>query len=98
MTKPKSTTLLWLAGTFLLFAAITGPSWYPAPIPVLGGDGSPVLGADGKPLLHRDLLSFHRMMLPCYVSSVCFCISCLWLLARVFRRLYEHSTQSPEKS
>ena len=98
MHAPKTTTLLWLAGAFFLLSAISVPNYYPAPVPVLGADGAPLLGADGKPLLHRDMASFHRMMLPGYVSIACFFISFLWVLARVFRLAYEHFIQSTQKS
>jgi hypothetical protein len=98
MRTPKTTTLLWLAGGFFLLAAISVPTYYPAPLPVLGADGSPVLGAGGKPLLHRDMASFHRMLLPGYVSIFCFFISSAWLLVRVLRLAYDHFTQNAGKS
>ncbi len=98
MRAPKTSTLLWLAGGFLLLAAISVPNYYPAPIPVLGADGAPLLGPDGNPVVHRDMASFHRMMLPGYASIVCFFVSVLWLLARVFRLFYGHLRQRVEKS
>src|ERR1043165_712929 len=98
MRAPKTTTLLWLAGGFFLLSAISVPNYYPAPVPVLGADGAPLLAADGKPLLQRDMASFHRMMLPGYVSIACFFISFLWLMARVFRMAYEYFNQRTKKT
>ena len=47
-----------MTGLFLL-AAVWISNYYPAPIPVIGPDGSPLLKPDGSPVVHRDMTEFY---------------------------------------
>jgi hypothetical protein len=88
MRAPTTKTLIVLLVVCSFGAAVVIPTYYPAPMPVLGPDGLPVHAADGKILVHRDMANFFRMMIPGWIF-MSFCAACIiWLLVRFFCFLY----------
>ena len=88
MHAPKTRTIFILAVVLFLLAAISIPMFYPAPVAVLGPDGSPLFEPDGKPVVHRDMNEFYRLNTPAFIflaGSGCLFI---WWLQRVSKLLY----------
>ena len=94
MRTPKTKTLLWLAVGLLVLCAVWIPNYYPAPIPVLGSDGTPLLKPDGSPVVHRDMTEFYRYNRPAFILLVCSICLFGWWLVRVGRGLCERKTAS----
>jgi hypothetical protein len=88
MKAPSSKTLIAIAIISFIGAGLLIPTFYPAPIPVVGTDGSPMHGADGKILVYRDMAPFYRAMIPCEILFVCSVVITIWLLVRLFIFLY----------
>jgi hypothetical protein len=86
---PSTKTLVVLAILFFLATSILMPSWYPAPIPVTGPDGSVMHGPDGTVLVHRDMTQFNREAIPGEICFLCTIILGGWLLIRFFRFVYK---------
>ena len=88
MRTPTTKTLVIIFVVCFIGAAVSIPTYYPAPLPVLGPNGLPVYGADGKILVHRDMADFYRMMIPGWVflSSGAICV--IWLFVRFVCFLY----------
>jgi hypothetical protein len=89
---PKTNTILALAAVMFVLALISTPTFYPAPVPVLGPDGSPLLKPDGSPVVHRDMTEFYRYNMPAFIFLGCSVCLVVWWLIRVLRALYERST------
>jgi hypothetical protein len=89
MRTPKTRTLFFLAAGLLLLAAVSVPTYYPGPTPVLRPDGSPLLKPDGTPVVHRDMAELYRLYTPAFIFIGCSVCMFTWWLVRVLRFLRE---------
>ena len=98
MRSPKTITIFLLAFGLWLFGGLFITSYYPAPFPVLGPDGSPKLDRDGEPLLQRDMARYFRENRAGIMLEVSSFGLLGWCMIRVMKHFYLRSHERKQTS